>query len=155
MTLLRQICSTAWDLLLLGVLLALASTPFLPVFGDYTGVGAAAFGIVAGLGAACVSGSRSWGPAPTTAFVFGVHLAGGTIPGLDDARFFRGNAFEVRTQIGLVIATDIGDDRYERLHHVGGIQPATQPGFQDSDIHLLFGQPAEGHKDYSDRKSVV
>lgn len=79
MTPLRQIRSTAWDLLLLGVLLALASTPFLPVFGDYTGVGAAAFGIVAGLGAACVSGNRSWGPAPTTAFVFGVHLAGGTI----------------------------------------------------------------------------
>lgn len=79
MTPLRLSRSTVWDLLLLAVILALASAPFLPVFGDYTGILASGAGIVAGLGAAVLTGSRRWGPTPTMVLAFVTHLLGGTL----------------------------------------------------------------------------
>ncbi len=44
-----------------------------------------------------------------------------------------------------MIQGDIGNNRQQRLHDVGGIQPASHAGFQDDGIGLFLGKVEQGH----------
>ncbi|MDC4233624.1 DUF3488 and transglutaminase-like domain-containing protein [Actinomyces sp. B33] len=64
---------------LLLVLLVIASTPFVPVFGTFEGLVAAAAGACAGLAVAWATQRRRLGAAPTTAIALAVHLCLGPL----------------------------------------------------------------------------
>ena len=67
-------------------------------------------------------------------------------PILDDSRLFPGDGTNVVPEKLLVVQPNIRDDREQRLRkNVGAVEPPAHSRFQDHHIHVLFGEPYEGH----------
>ena len=65
--------------------------------------------------------------------------------GLDDTGLLESNLFERGTQELRMVHPDVGDDRQDRGDDIGAVESATQPHFDDGDVHILVCKILEGH----------
>ena len=74
-------------------------------------------------------------------------------PGLENARLLRRNGFDARAEERFVIEVDRRDDRDLRVHHIGGVEPPAQPGFEHHDLNGGRSKCDERHRGHGLEKA--